>query len=397
MTTIGWLLRTAAVLAALTAPTDGKDFCQLKTLDNVYNIGQYIYLSRCGEVYTWDPRMDGGQGGLLRDYSIYALARKELGKEQKPNGFDKDTFRFTAFSFQEVNCLESPETLDRICGRSVDKWNGVTVIVGYNKALTFRYRTSFESVGTTFDNPFGFQWREDLTIGGTGNRNLFWPTTAVLSADMRSTHTLKEIVASLFVVANNLLYLGFNTTVKNQTITKGTYFCVTVTNLKDALHDINRWENAGPSIAGKPTNAVKPAWSTARCFVGNFAGMFYDENKNRSYLVGQGITEDNLYLDQVFEITGGDTSIILSVVNNDKRTDKPTHLRAYFGCDLTDAEVNDATNAQRLRQEKRIGSRRRRSASVPPENTWKDWIQHYGHLFVEQYKQEFTLHCQDNH
>ena len=181
-------------------------FCDIQTVDNVFNIGHLIYITRCGEVWTYDPRMFQYEGGFTRDYSVYTLARRHFGGElvRRIGHYDNKLLRFATFSFQEVNCLNSNDNLERVCARSVFEWNGLSVIASNETAVLFRYTSEFKFTESFFQNPLDF---DKIISKLDQNRNKFWPQISVIGKDHKLTG-IGFIWTALFDVDTNRLYMG---------------------------------------------------------------------------------------------------------------------------------------------------------------------------------------------
>lgn len=190
-------------------------FCDLQAIDNVFNIGHLIYMTRCGEVWTYDPRMnpeDDGQdprGGFIRDYSWYSLARSFFGRnvfEQKGSYEDK-WLNFTAFSFQEVNCKHESESIRKDCSGSVRAWNGLSVITDKVRAETFRFETDYESLDNREANPLGFESQQNMG----DSRDSFWPAiddVAKQAYGLDLGRGKGTVHSALFTAHDSLLYIG---------------------------------------------------------------------------------------------------------------------------------------------------------------------------------------------
>ncbi|CAG2120300.1 unnamed protein product, partial [Medioppia subpectinata] len=111
------------------SPTVGLPFCDIKSYDSVFNIGHLIHFMRCGQIYTYDPRMNGGIGGFLRDWTLFAYGRHWFGENiiKAKGRYDDEYLRFNGFSFQEINCITSAEDFNRTCYRSAQGWDRLTV------------------------------------------------------------------------------------------------------------------------------------------------------------------------------------------------------------------------------------------------------------------------------
>ena len=289
--------------------SDSTYFCDLKAIDNVFNVGHLVYMTRCGEVWTYDPRMyaEKSRGGFIRDYSWFAFAKRffahNLFNEHKT--YDNKLLHFAAFSFQEVNCDETFENLDKDCYGSVKAWNGLSVMADKYEARTFRYETDMEHLKNNNDNPLGFGGKQ---LMNTSERNAFWPDIQDVAKDwlkMNLGPGKGSVHSALFSVKENTLYIGISlkltlyiVSCNNQfqfdpvlQANNSKYYCLTHTNMNEMLHDVRRW----PTKKGNG-----PQWAKCKPFTGNVVGMFYDENQGQAYIVGRVRYDHRKYEDTIY-------------------------------------------------------------------------------------------------
>ena len=180
-----------SLFSALICGIDCIDFCDLDSMDNVFNMGTFIYMTRCGEVWTFDPRMNRGKGGFFRDYSIYAFARNTLppvgglpivdssgGSYRITNlEWEAQHFRFFAISFADIECEDWWVDMERDCMYSAQTWNGISIIGSRNYFVNFKFLADIETVSPGI-HPFGFPTYQNFT---DHHLPRFWPSLSTIA------------------------------------------------------------------------------------------------------------------------------------------------------------------------------------------------------------------------
>ncbi|CAG2114165.1 unnamed protein product [Medioppia subpectinata] len=322
---------------SLTGVAKGVPFCDTKSMDNVYSVGHLVYMTRCGEVWTYDPRMDDGLSGFTKDYAFYTLARRYFGPnlhEWAGRQWDeqmKREFRFAVWSFQELDCTDSIETIDSVCAQAVEAWNGYTAMVDNHTGIFFRYRGEFENIGKWVDgkDPMGIGWTIGMEAIATTVRTNWWPKIDKLTSHDLAFDFSSTIHAALFVKNENRLYMAL--------LSANTkYYCVTHLNMDKELHNVTKLPVSG--ILSK-----YPNWAEGYCFTGILVGMFFDEKMNKAYIVGQVLYERRWFEDQIYEMTATDgQKVIITEVEENQYPGVPKSLRSYFGCGISEEAVDEA-------------------------------------------------------
>ncbi|XP_054152956.1 uncharacterized protein LOC128951718 [Oppia nitens] len=318
------LLLIAIILTIIASNvTQGLPYCDIKSLDSVFSVGHLIYFIRCGEVWTFDDRIDGGQGAFLRDYSMLAYARHWFGENvAKTDGkYSDEKLLFNGFSFQGISCLTHADDFNKTCFRSTQAWDRLTIMFDRTHAVPFYYRYIIET-DDELVNPLGFKKRQDLR-----EKHGFLPRVDRFFG-IGSDPTKREIVSALYDNLLDILYMG---------IKYNKYYCITHLNMKKMIHDIREW----PKVKDQDWEAY---WRLGKCFTGNLIGMF--AYRGQSYAVGRILYTSRVYEDQVYTMETSEDqemieiqSLYYSYTDNDNKHRVDVHnLRTFFGC------INDSVN-----------------------------------------------------
>ena len=285
------------------------DFCFVQTMDNVFNIGHLIYIQRCGEVWTYDPRIKNGRGGFFRDYMWFAFARRHFA-QNIPRGlgvvYDDKLFHFTAFSFQELVCDDVYADIERDCRSSAKAWNGLTVLADNWTALSLRFESHIVWTNDS-SNPLALPYKQDYR---EERRHPFWPNLSKLVPDYYFMGSA-GIRSALFDKNDFRLYIGlylfltlFSYGVLRIFSKPGLespipekYYCITHMDVREMLFDLRKW----PSVLG---NQTVYKWAQPYCYIGNLVGMF--SYNGQSYIVGRVLlnSQEYEYEDQVYSMRG---------------------------------------------------------------------------------------------
>ncbi|CAG2162882.1 unnamed protein product [Oppiella nova] len=266
----------------------------------------------------YDPRMDGGQGGFLKDWTLFAYARHWLGDNVKAKygSYDNEKLRFSAFSFQEINCITYAEDLHRTCYRSAIMWDRLTVMFDNKTAVPVYYNQTIEW-DQSGQNPLGFAEHQHFR-----NTDKFLPELNRNTMDVEVVSDLanREFVAALFDNKNDILYLGLKYIDPDTTRKRADRYCITHLNMRTMIHNVNEWPR---------DKDVKRLWQKGFCFSGSLIGMFMKGDKK--YIAGQVAYIGRDYEDQVWQMShnGGTKDIGI-----ERRTlgDYALTLKTMFGC-----------------------------------------------------------------
>ena len=322
---------TLSVISILICASNCVDFCNVLSIDNVFNIGHLTYLVRCGEVWTYDPRMQKNRGGFIRDYAFFAYARNWFGQRlfEKYNlkeWDDKHLKDFAAFSFQEVYCKDWRIDIKRNCENRTNLWNGLTIMADDRKMHGFYYRNDmeWEKDEKGWYNPVDPRLPEVLNYRTESHP--FLPDPKIVAAQFGELTGKWIIRCGVFDRHKFRLYLGLYSSLiivlvliikcfekgfikekEGDEEKKEVLQCITHTNLKPFMTD----ERITPNKSG-----LHYKWGPAFCFTGNMIGMFYDERKKQPYVVGRILYSGRIYDDQIYkmEVSGESAEVKVEMV-----------------------------------------------------------------------------------
>ena len=176
------------------------NFCDVKTFDTVFNIGRLIYFLRCGEMWTYDPSLNGWAGGMMRDISPLVVARKWSKDARKD-------INISYFSIQELNCISQVEDIDGRCKLSVRNWQHFTFLITNKKLYTFKYNTEYvPQNGLDSGTPLDFKFIEN--IAGKDMPDFFPALIDVAPKYVKFFTEQMEIKHLLFDSFRHILFLG---------------------------------------------------------------------------------------------------------------------------------------------------------------------------------------------
>lgn len=183
-------------------------FCDAKRFDSVFNLGHLIYFLRCGEMWTFDPRLDNGFGLMVKEHTPLLVGRHYFGAQvqKRFQVFDRKYVNFSGFSFQELSCDNHFEDAFKSCQTMVDNFQHLTVLFTPQKAIQFKFNTEFIPL---MSSPLFDGFAEVLSTPRTISP--FWPRVHEIARDYDFKVDESRIVSALYDPITQNLFMGSKT------------------------------------------------------------------------------------------------------------------------------------------------------------------------------------------